>query len=137
VAFKITKAEQKTIDELVAKFSTARADLELSVATYNETVNEARGKIDDSLAALNEIRDELRGVVEDIHSEKDGEFDDKSDNWKDGDRGSATREWIDGIEEVKDLIEEEITIEPFEELEIDLSEIEDKLEEGIPSEPEY
>jgi hypothetical protein len=137
MAFKLSKAEQVRIDELVTKFSSARANLELSVATYNETVNEARGKVDDELAVLNEIRDELRGVVEDIHSEKNGDFDDKSENWQDGDRGSATRTWIDAIEEVKDMLDDEIEIEVIDEMVIDLSEIEDKLEEGISSEPDY
>lgn len=136
MAFKIGKKDQERIDLLIAKLETKRDDLEITVGEFNETVNQARGKVDDALAELNEVRDELRGVVEDIHSQMESDFDDKSENWRDGDRGEATSAWIEVLSEAKNTIETEIEIEPVVDLEIDISDLEDAMN-NIPSEPEY
>lgn len=136
MAFKISKSDRTRIDLIVAKLETKKSDLGIVVSEYNEAVNEARGKVDDAIAELNEVRDELRGVIEDIHSEMEGEYDERSENWRDGDRGQATYSWLEALTETKEIIEIEITIDPFEELEIDVSELEGAIE-NIPSEPEY
>ncbi len=137
MAFNIAKKDQKRIEEIIDLLKTQEQAIQTAVFDYNEVVNEARGKVDDELAVLNEIREELRGVIEDIHSEKEGEYDDKSDNWRDGERGEATREWISVIEEFKSELENEIEIEAVEDMVFDISDLTDKLDEGVPSEPSY
>ena len=47
--------------------------------------------------AYNEKVDAARGVLDDVHRELEDEFDDKSANWQNGDKGIATKEWIDTI----------------------------------------
>lgn len=136
MAFKITATERKRIDEIMARITAKVDEVKGAVTQYNETVNEARGKVEDELRALNEIRDELHGVLEDIHRDREEEFDEKSDNWRDGDRGSATSEWLETISSSVDTLADEIEIEFPEDLEFDIDEEIETLE-NLPSEPEY
>lgn len=128
MAFKISKAEQKRIDDLVKRLDSKFDDI-------GTILDNARKEIDDELSAYNEIREELRGVIEDIYSERQDEYGEKSDNWRDGDRASATSEWLYQLEE--------IVAEVGEEFEIEIEHIEkpDYLgtltDEGVPLEPEY
>lgn len=112
MAFKITKKDQDRIDTLTAKLA------------------EKKQEVDAAVDALNEVRDELRGVIEDIKDEMQGQYDDKSEKWQEGDRASTTTEWIDALGEIVSELETEIET-------IDLSDLTDKLEEGVPSEPAY
>lgn len=136
MAFKLSKAERKRIDDLLARMDEQAEKVQAEVTAYNETVNEARGKVDDEIEVYKEIRDELRGVIEDIHGEKEGEYDDKSDNWRDGDRGSATYDWIQKLDEVKGTLEEDLEIPELEDLEIELPGSEE-IGSEINDEPDY
>lgn len=136
MAFKLTKAERKRIDDLLTRMADQGQKVQAEVESYNETVNEARSKLDDEIDTYKEIRDELRGVIEDIHSEKEGEYDDKSDNWRDGDRGSSTYDWIEKLNEVKSTLEEDIEIPDAEDLTIELPDT-DEIGTEITDEPDY
>lgn len=139
MAFKLTVAEQKRFDLLVAKFNTEAGDVAFALDSFNEAVAEARLLVATPLERLNEAREEIRAFIEDIVSEKEGEYDDKSDNWRDGERGDATRTWIDRIDEIKAAFEDDIEIEFPDDLEFDADnlDVKEHLDEGLPSEPEY
>jgi hypothetical protein len=137
VVFKISKDEQKTIDEVIATFTEKKDELAEAVIAHNEAVNAARAKLDDVLTEVNEARDAIYGAIEGIKDEKQNEFDDKSERWQEGDRGQATTTWIESIEAFRDLFEDEIEVDAVEDLEIDLSDLESALEEGLSSEPDY
>lgn len=78
-----------------------------------------RKGIDDAAAALREAASELQSALEHydakrselytvIESTVDGlksEFDVASTRWQEGEKGQATQEWIDGIEEKLEEIE--------------------------------
>lgn len=128
MAFKISKAEQKRIDEIVQRLNSKFDDI-------NGILEKARSEIENELVEYNEIREELRGVIEDIHAEKQEEYEDKSENWQEGDRGQATYQWLETLEEHTNAVGEDF------EVEIEDIEKPDYLgtlaDEGLPLEPEY
>lgn len=129
MAFKITKAEEKRIAEIAGRLS-AKFD------GINAIIEKMKSEIDDELVEYNEIREELRGVLEDIHSEKESEYEDKSDNWREGDRGEATYSWIEGLSDIMNEFADDLELDL--DLEIDKpDELTKLLDEGLPAEPEY
>lgn len=137
MAFKISKTDQKRINDAVDKFTDQKGKVDIAVSDYNEAVNEARGRVDDELSVLNDARSELAGILDDIHSEMQDQYDDMSEKWLEGERADPTQTWIDAIDEIKSEIDDDIMIEEALDMEFDISDLETKLEEGIPSEPEY
>ena len=62
---------------------------------YNDAANTLRAPIEALLAEYNEIIEEARGFAEDIATTAEGEFDDKSEKWQEGEKGQAVSEWKD------------------------------------------
>jgi hypothetical protein len=98
MAMKITKTDDKRILAALEKVAAMRAALEDGVSVFNEELEKARASLDVHVAAHDEAVQELRGLIEDIHREADEEFDGKPESWQDGDKGQATREWIESVE---------------------------------------
>ena len=97
MAFKIKAADQKRIEAAFGQLTAQRSTLEESVRVFNEAVAAARATLQLDVDAYNEKVDAARGVLDDVHRELEDEFDDKSANWQNGDKGIATKEWIDTI----------------------------------------
>jgi hypothetical protein len=97
MAFKIKAADQKRIDAAFGELTAQRSTLEESVRVFNEAVAAARAKLEPDVDAYNEKVDAARGMLDDVHRELEDEFDDRSANWQNGDKGIATKEWIDSI----------------------------------------
>jgi uncharacterized coiled-coil DUF342 family protein len=125
---------KKTQDE-ISKRQSAYADAWSAVNDEHERLKEEVSKLVDSLDqkigklnvainALNEIRQEVADSIQEF-------IDDKSDNWRDGDRGTAYGEWQEAwgneIEEVSEMGD----------VDIDLPEmVEDALNDSdYPTEP--
>lgn len=95
MAFKLTKQEdarkselEQELETLVGVVEDEKAELEAAmqklIDDFNETV----------VAPLREKMQEAYGFVEDIVNERQGEFDDKSERWQEGDRGQAAQDWL-------------------------------------------
>jgi hypothetical protein len=97
MVFKIEAADQKRIEAAFGQLTARRSTLEESVRVFNEAVAAARATLQLDVNAYNEKVDAARGVLDDVHRELEDEFDDKSANWQNGDKGIATKEWIDTI----------------------------------------
>ena len=97
MAFKIKAADQKRIEAAFGQLTAQRSTLEESVRVFNEAVAAARATLQLDVDAYNEKVDAARGVLDDVHRELEDEFDDKSANLQNGDKGIATKEWIDTI----------------------------------------
>lgn len=112
--FKLTTADLKTRDELLKAVREKQETLNGEIDNFNQAVAEAREvlmtKVDDFGGALSDLRD----FITQKHDEFESEYDDKSEKWQEGDRGMATRSWIDS----------------FESLELDDVELEDLPAEG-------
>lgn len=118
MAFKLTKADTTLIDRNLGVLVDARRDLDGSIDDFNRVVAEAYRDLSTSLAAYNEAKNELGGTFRDIHGEQEAAYDEKSDNWREGERGVATEEWISTISQIADDLETDLVIPEPEEIEI-------------------
>jgi F0F1-type ATP synthase membrane subunit b/b' len=95
VAFRLTKQEDARKSEL-------ESELEQLVGETTDGLEELKEKItalvDDFnkefVEPLSEKITEAYGFVEDIMNERQGEFDDKSERWQEGERGQAAQSWL-------------------------------------------
>jgi hypothetical protein len=95
MAFKLDKQEIARRERLVGELTEARGKLQDAVSVFNAAVEELKAPLLAALESYNEVIEETRGFVEDIASAADGQFDDKSEKWQEGDKGQQVREWID------------------------------------------
>ena len=98
MAFKITATDQKRLTAAFGDLTAERAKLEDSVRVFNEAIAAARATLQADVDTFNEKVQAVRGLVEDVHRELDEEFDTRSDNWRDSEKGEQTRQWIDSID---------------------------------------
>jgi len=98
MAFKITSADQKRLVAAFGDLTAEREKLEDSVSVFNEAIAAARATLQADVDSFNEKVQSVRGLVEDVHRELDEEFDARSDNWRDSEKGEQTRQWIDSVE---------------------------------------
>lgn len=138
MAFKIDKNEQARIADLSQKLAEGRIALDEAIEQANRQIEDIYSDLNQKFEVYGETLEEARGFVEDIHSERDSEYDEKSENWQEGERGSATREWLDGI---STLVEDTLAtgFDPLEFEPLDFSEVPDHSEaiENIEQEPNY
>jgi hypothetical protein len=95
MAFKLTRSEESRLELLRDKLADARLTLEAVFNAQSAVIEDAYAEINAALAPYNEIVEEARGFVEDIASEREGEWDDKSERWQESDRGQAARDWFE------------------------------------------
>lgn len=103
---KFSKQDSKRIADLIGKLGAQRDVIEAMWEPLAEMIDKINGEID----AYNEIVTEANGVVEDIASEVESYIDDKSDNWRDGERGSAMQDWLGELQNA--------TLEEVEQIEV-------------------
>jgi hypothetical protein len=136
MAFRFTKQEETRRADLRDKLEEARSTLDEKVAAEIEIIEDAYAGINEAIEKYNDVLSEARGFVEDIASERDGEFDDRSENWQEGERGQATREWIDSLQTAADSELEAVEEIAFEAPDVS-PEDHSSILDNIPSEPEY
>lgn len=100
MAFKLSKGDQQRRDDYVAELHKRAGKVQDAVTEYNSAVEAAKAAVESALAEYNETLAEAKGFAEDIVSQAEGEFDDKSERWQEGERGEQAREWIDAWTEV-------------------------------------
>lgn len=125
MAFKITKEEDKRLDELAAALDAAPVNAALE--EYNAAVVAAKEKFEQVLSAYNEKRQEAYEYVEGLRDNFQSEFDDMSEAWQEGDRGQAAQELIDAFDGVLGTLEQELSPEFPDELEIEGDDLADTI----------
>ena len=94
---KLSKTTQKELAALVASVEETKTAYEDGIKTFNDALAAARepleGKKSDYEGALTALRERLESERDDFQSE----FDDRSETWQEGERGSAARDWIDSM----------------------------------------
>ncbi|ARK07508.1 hypothetical protein LAV_00133 [Sphingobium phage Lacusarx] len=114
MAFKLNKAMITRRAEIISDLQDKKDAIIAAIENYNKSLEDARDFIDNTVA----------GHFND-------EFNDKSEKWQEGERGDATREWIDEIEGVSgELVDVDAITDD------ELQEHIDYLE-NIPEEPNY
>jgi hypothetical protein len=107
VAFKLTKAELDRKAEIESELTDAINKLDDGKRQLEEDMTNLVNKFnDDYVAPLNEALEKAYGFADDIANERQGEYDDKSDRWQEGDRGSAAYSWISAVESARDACDQ-------------------------------
>jgi hypothetical protein len=95
VAFKLTKAEdarknelETELEQVVGVLEDARTELQDQIEKLVTDFNEKH------IDPLNTKLEEVHGFVEDIVNERQGEYDDKSERWQEGERGQSAQSWL-------------------------------------------
>ena len=136
MGFKLTRAEENRRDILRDKIADAKADFDEAMEAELKVIDDALGSINAARTTYNEIVSEAFGFLDDIVNEREGEFDEMSERWQEGERGEATQSWIESLQEARDeLIDvEEIMIDLPDTASLpDHAEVLDNLQ----TEPEY
>ena len=114
MAWKLNKAELTRRNALYDEIMGAGEDLLAAVAAYNEAMAEQAQKVQEALDAYNSALSDARDFRDEIVGDRDGDYQDKSEAWQEGDKGQAVRTWIDEWEGAE---LDEVEIEFPEELE--------------------
>lgn len=104
---KLSKDQQKKIDALRERWTSARNDLDNEQGDANEKIAEIEHKLNEKIADLNALVEEANSLREEIESDAQSYYDEKSEKWQEGDRGSAYNDWISSwqneIEEIEEV----------------------------------
>ena len=127
----------QTLSGAVDTFNTARQTLwealEAAIEAYNDGVEAAWEPLSDAQADYNEIVNEAGEWKTDVVTSIDDYMADKSEKWKEGDRGQAYEAWKSALEDDFELSEieqpEAVTVEEPEEIDFGLEEASEKLEQ--------
>lgn len=111
MAFKLTKAENKQRDELVANLEVASAALSEAVETANEQIALVEEGVNIAIEAYNEALSAAREFAQDIASRLEEEIGEKTEKWQEGENGQAAEELRNAWAELDLEDIEPITIE--------------------------
>lgn len=98
---------KKQIEEIEAH----RAKLEDARRTIEEAISKAQAIVDEAVEEVNGWREEAVEAIREIYGKTEDFFDERSDNWKDGDAGSSYMEWMGAIDEAATTLEDELSID--------------------------
>jgi phage-related protein len=133
MAFKLTNGDIKERDNMIGSVQDKQQTLTEAITKFNDVIEEQKSAVEDCLNDLNGAISDLRNFIEQKRDEFQGEFDDKSEKWQEGDRARAIADWIGTFDNVS-LEDAQIEFpELLEEVVIDgLNEI-----ENLEAEPSY
>jgi hypothetical protein len=133
MAFKLTNGDIKERDNMIGSVQDKQQTLTEAITKFNDVIEEQKSAVEDCLNDLNGAIFDLRNFIEQKRDEFQGEFDDKSEKWQEGDRARAIADWIGTFDNVS-LEDAQIEFpELLEEVVIDgLDEI-----ENLEAEPSY
>lgn len=107
MAFRLTKTEDARKSELEGELETLVGEAEDAKTELQEAIQKLVDDFNANVVApLKEKMAEAHGFVEDIHNEREGEYDEKSENWQEGERGTAAYDWLQSWQEGMTSLEE-------------------------------
>ena len=96
--FKLAKEEISTRNAIQTKLNDAWAEVEKSVGDFNDAVQELRGPVDTAVTKFNEAAAEANEFAANVAARASEEFDNKSENWQESDKGQEASSWKDEYE---------------------------------------
>ena len=115
MAFKLTKAEHHERALIVEKLTEAKTEVEEAIAAFNAKMEEAWAEVSAKIETYNETVTAAAEFRDNIVEQRQGEWDDKSERWQEGDRGQSAQGWIS---EWEGASLEPLEVEQPEELEV-------------------
>lgn len=115
MAFKLTKAQSKRLQEYRDSLGRRKAAIEVLFEEMKAKLPELTKDLNEAIHEYNADVDEMKAFAEEVASEHRDAYDEKSENWKEGDRGTAVSEFVEAWEAVDlDEIDEIEIVEPDE-----------------------
>ena len=129
---RLSKQQAAQHAKLATDLTEARDSLNQAIREYNRRVKDLHASLlMYRVAKVNTAAKACNAFVSDVHDEQESYYEDRSDNWREGDAGSAYEEWKNSWEVNLDELELEDP-QPFDEVDIDVDEFAN-LEEECPS----
>jgi hypothetical protein len=122
MTFKIKAADLKRMEEGFDILSAERVRLGRAVGVFNEALVSARATLQGAVDDYNQKSRDVRADFENVYRELEKAYAERSDDWKDGEKGTAVKEWLDTLESFPGNIVE-VSLDEF----IDELELEDLL----------
>ena len=112
MAFKLTKTQVKELTDRRAQLAKLRTLAVQEFDTLSAAIDGIVAPLNDLIRRYNDALAEVRALAQAVVDEHRDTFDDKSDAWKEGDRGLAASDFIDAWENVSldDVAEVELII---------------------------
>ena len=107
-----TKIDKKSVEEMGDLGREVRALL----GEYAEVKATAEAAVAHVIEELNAKRSRLAEIIREAHQDADSYYDEKSEKWQEGDRGSAYGDWRDELDRIAGEIENEIEAPDFPDL---------------------
>jgi hypothetical protein len=127
MAFKLTKSQLAQRTTLVTELRAKADSLAATITAYNVAMVDVAKAVNDATVAYNACIETAREFAAEVATEAQVQFDENSEQWQEGTKGTAAAEWIQEWENV-DL--EDVELDDVEPLpEIDASEIAGLLED--------
>lgn len=111
---RLTAAQSKQFDALLAALQDCKDRLEQSIDDYNQAAQAAFESVIKAGDEYNNALSEIEGFRDAFVSDSQSEFDEKSERWQQSDRGSAAQDLIDAWECADFSPVELEELEPFE-----------------------
>lgn len=133
MAFELSKTDISAINDFIADLRLKATEVQTALGVFNGTVHEELSTLNSAVVEYNELLGNARTIIEDARDAAQGEYDDKSERWQEGERGEAVQEWLNELEglELDDM--ELYEVEPLANFDPAHS---NALEE-LPTEPSY
>jgi hypothetical protein len=106
MAFRLAKADMLRRDRIAEALTKAEDELEEAVTAFNDALEAARTTLQEKVDAMNEALGEARTFTEEIASDARTEYDDKSDKWREGERGEAACSYVETWEGLENELSE-------------------------------
>jgi hypothetical protein len=133
--FKISKQERAQLDDFAARLTKEHADLAGVLEEQGAIIEAAYERINGAIDTYNGALADAHSFLEDVSSQAQSDYDDKSDRWREGEKGESVREWIDTLDNVVTELEE-IEQLTFDTPSVDITDHAELLEQ-IEDEPSY
>lgn len=126
MAFKLSKAQQKTIDDHIETLKKKRAVVQEAESARTEAISALDATVQDALRDYNGALANAKSFVESTAEEFRSAFDEKSERWQEGDAGSDASTFVEAWEEVSlEEHDDQDTVAPDEqELDADIDALE-------------
>lgn len=98
---KLTKKDLETLWDVAPRIRELFDELETERELFT-------GKVQRLVEQIAEAKEEAREVMDDAALAAEEYYDNRSDNWRDGDKGQAYCEWKDRLREIADAIADDI-----------------------------
>lgn len=92
---KLSKQQMKERDVLVRRIVETKGKLEDAVAEFNEKLSSLKAPVEESTVKLNELIAEANELVSAIHSDMEMYYDDRSEQWQEGEKGQDYLSWME------------------------------------------